>query len=76
MEDNENDPIVISAIIGTYLVERILVDNESVVEVLMWAAFKGIGLDESQLRPAGSIYYSPNQSIRAKGLMILLVTLV
>ena len=47
MEDNDNDPITISAIIETFLVERILVDDESVVEVLIWKAFKEMGLDKN-----------------------------
>ena len=38
--DNGNDPIVISTIVGSYLMERILIDNNSVVEALMYEAFK------------------------------------
>ena len=35
VQDNGNDPIVVSAIINTFLVERILKDDGSVVKVLM-----------------------------------------
>ena len=35
VEDNNNDLIVILAVISTFLVEKILVDDGSVVEVLM-----------------------------------------
>ena len=75
MEDNGNDPIAISAVINTFLVKKILVDDGSVVKVLIWKAFKEMGLDESQLKPTGPIYDFANQSIKAKGIIMLLVTL-
>ena len=52
-----------------------MVDDESVVEVLMWKAFKEISLDENQLKPTRSIYGFANQPIRAKGIITLSVTL-
>ena len=71
MQDNGNDPIAVSAIINTFLVERILIDDGSIVEVLMWKAFQGMGLDENQLRPVGPIYEFFNQSIQAKRVITL-----
>ena len=63
MQDNGNDPIAVSIIINTFLVERILIDDGSAVEVLMWKAFQEIGLDESQLKPQGQPMILPtNQS--------------
>ena len=56
MEENGNDLIAVSAIISTFLVERILVDDRSIVEVLIWKAFKEMGLDKNQLRHIGPIY--------------------
>ena len=50
-QDDGNDPIIVFAIINTFLVERILIDDGSAVEVLMWKAFQEMGLDESQLKP-------------------------
>ena len=47
MEDNGNDSIMVSAIISTFLVQRILVDDGSVVDVLIWKAFKEMGLDKN-----------------------------
>ena len=47
VEDNGNDLIAVSAIINTYLVERILIDDGSVGKVLMWKAFKEMRLDEN-----------------------------
>ena len=38
-EDNDNDPILILAMIGNYHVEWILTDNRSVVEILSYSAF-------------------------------------
>ena len=75
MKDNGNDLIAVSAIISTFLVERILVDDGSVVEVLMWKAFKEMGLDESQLRPTRLIYDFSNPLIKVKGIITLLIML-
>ena len=47
LKDNGNDTIVIYSIINNFLVERIFVDDGSVVKVLMYDAFKKMGLDES-----------------------------
>ena len=71
VEDNGNDPITVSVIINTFLIERILIDDGSVVEVLIWKAFQEMSLDESQIRPAGPIYGFSNHSIRAKGVITL-----
>ena len=75
VEDNSNDLIVVFSIINNYLVERILVDNGSAIEVLMWDAFKKMGLDKSLLKPATPIYEFANQPIKAKGLITLSVKL-
>ena len=64
VEDNGNDSIAILGVISTFLVERILVDDGSAVEVLMWKFFKEMGLDENQLKPTGIIYDFFNQSKR------------
>ena len=53
VEDNDNDLIVISSIINNFLVERILIDDGSVVEVLIFDTFKKIRLNENLLRPTG-----------------------
>ena len=60
VEDNGNDSIVISTIINDFLIEKILVDDGSMVEVLIFVAFKRMGSDESLLRPVGSIYSFAN----------------
>ena len=57
------------------MVERILLDDESAVEVLMWKAFKEIGLDENQLRPVRPIYEFVNQLIRAKKVINFSITI-
>ena len=75
MEDNDNDMITVSAIIGTFLVERLLPNDGSIVEVLIRKAFQEMSLDENQLRPAGSIYGFVNQPIREKGVITLLITI-
>ena len=71
----DNDPIAVSAIINTFLVERILIDDGSAVEVLMWKAFKEMRLEESQLKPSGPIYGFANQPIRRKGIITLPITI-
>ena len=63
VQDNGNDPITVSAIINTFLVERILIDDGNAVEVLMWKAFQEMDLDESQLKPSRPIYGFSNQPI-------------
>ena len=63
IEDSENDLIVVSTVINNDLVERILVDDKSATKVLMYDAFKKMGLDESLLRSVGSIYGFVNQPI-------------
>ena len=50
IEDSDNDPIAISTVINNFLVERILVDDGSAVEILMYEAFKKMRLDESLFR--------------------------
>ena len=56
VEENENNPIAISIDINNYLVERILVDDGSAVKVLMYDAFKKMGLDESIFKLVGQFY--------------------
>ena len=75
VQDSDNDPIAVSAIINTFLVERILIDDGSAVEVLMWKAFKEMGLEESQLKPSRPIYGFANQPIRPKGIITLPITI-
>ena len=75
IKDNDNDSIAISTIINTVLVERILMVDGSVVEVLMWKAFKEMNLDEILLRPVGLIFDFANQPIRAKGIIMLHIVL-
>ena len=40
VKDNGNYLIAISVVINNYLVEKILVDDGSAIEILMWDAFK------------------------------------
>ena len=75
MDDDGNDPIVIFAIINNFGVDRILVDDGSAVEVLIYNAFKKMNLDESLLRLARPIYGFANQLIKVKRLINLLITL-
>ena len=74
IHDNSNDPIIISIVIHIFWVDRILVDDGSATEVLIYDAFNKMNLDESLLR-SGSIYGFANQPIKVKGLINLLVTL-
>ena len=60
IKDSGNDPIAISIIINNFLIKRILVDDGSVVEVLMYEEFKRMGLDENLLRSIGLIYEFAN----------------
>ena len=55
--------------------ERILIDDGSAVEVLMWKAFEEMGLEESQLKSSGPIYGFANQPIRPKKIITLPITI-
>ena len=55
-DDDSNDPIIISSVINNFRVDRILVNDGSVVEVLIYDAFKKMNLDKSLLRLIGLIY--------------------
>ena len=61
--------------INNFLVEKILVDDGSAVKILMYEAFKKMGLDESLLRSTGPIYGFANQPINVKGLITLPIIL-
>ena len=52
--DNDNDPIVVSIIIGNYQVQRVLIDDGSIVEILSYDVFRKMGLDDSSLKLATS----------------------
>ena len=52
--DNDNDPIVVSIIIGNYQVHRVLIDDGSTVEILSYDVFRKMGLDDSSLKLATS----------------------
>ena len=75
IDNDGNDPIIIFAIINNFGVDKILVDDGSAVEVLIYDAFKKMNLDKSLLRLARSIYDFANQPIKVKGLINLPITL-
>ena len=75
MDDDGNDPIVISVVFNNFRIDKTLVDDGSAVEVLIYDAFKKTNLDESLLRPVGTIYGFANQPIKVKGLINLPITL-
>lgn len=48
------DPLVISPIIGEFLVQRVLVDTGTSVDIIYiiyWDTFKNLGLEEANLTP-------------------------
>ena len=55
--------------------ERILIDDDSAVEVLMWKAFKKMRLKENQLKPLRPIYGFANQPIQPKRIITLPITI-
>lgn len=50
-------------------------DNGSVVDTLMYSAYKGMGFDEAQLRSAAPIYDFGNNTIKVKMIIPLQVRL-
>ena len=75
MDDDDNDPIIISIIINNFRVDKILVDDGNAVKVLIYDTFKKMNLDESLLRPIEPIYGFNNQLIKVKCLINLPITL-
>ena len=75
MDDDNNDPIIIFAVINNFGVGIILVDDGNAVKVLIYDAFKKMNLDESLLKPTGPIYDFTNQPIKVKALINLPITL-
>ncbi|KAI0503865.1 hypothetical protein KFK09_014808 [Dendrobium nobile] len=72
------DPLVISAGIGDpcYKVKRILIDNESSVDVLFYSIFLNMGLAREKLQPAaGPLYGFDNRPVRVECMISLPVVL-
>lgn len=70
-----NDPLVVSVTITGFQVKRILIDTDSVVEVLSWQAFKHMGLKDSTLKQSSSIYGFRNQLVEVIVSMVLTMVL-
>ncbi|KAG6682446.1 hypothetical protein I3842_13G141900 [Carya illinoinensis] len=49
------DALVVTLLVANYTTKRILVDNESLTDVLSWDAFTKMGIDPSQLRPSPTL---------------------
>jgi len=71
-----DDPLVISVVVANYDVQRILVDNESSTDVLMYDTFSKMCLPRHQLQrsPIPLSGFGGNQ-VFAEGKIVLLVTL-
>ena len=69
------DALVIKAMVANNNVYRILVDNESSVDILYYQAFKRMGLRDSNLRPfPNPIYSFTGDSVVPVGVITLLLT--
>ena len=75
LEENGNDPIINSFIINNFPVYKVLVNENSAMKVLIFNAFKKIGLDKNILKPKGLTYDFVNQPIKVKGLITFPITL-
>lgn len=67
--------LVEQVVIESFLVERILMDNESAVDILMHSTYKVMDFDEALLRQAAPNYRFGNNPIRVKGIIPLQVYL-
>ncbi|XP_074336714.1 uncharacterized protein LOC141673885 [Apium graveolens] len=56
----QDDPLVITPIIGNCLVMRVLVDNGAVVDILFYDTFIRMGYNSSQLSPSDAPIYGFN----------------
>src|SRR3954469_9167837 len=48
---HENNPMVIKVYIKDWSIKRVLIDPVSFADVLYWDAFKGMGMDASEMLP-------------------------
>jgi len=72
----ENDPVVVSAVIANYDVRRILIDNGSSTEVLLYDAFVRMNLSRSMLQESPALLTGfGGNSIAVEGEIVLPVTI-
>ena len=66
------DTLVIIAMVGNNNVHRILVDNESSIDILYYQAFQKMSLKNSDLRPSPNLIYGfTEDSVTPMGVIIL-----
>jgi hypothetical protein len=49
-----NDALVVTVTVANYVIYQILVDNESLTDILYWLAFKQMGTERDRIKPFGS----------------------
>ncbi|XP_074323564.1 uncharacterized protein LOC141660477 [Apium graveolens] len=73
---SQNDPLVITLIIGNCLVMRVLVDNGASVDILFHEKFIRMGYNDSQLTPSNAPIYGFNHvECKVEGAIQLPVTI-
>ncbi|MCS5023647.1 hypothetical protein L2V44_14250, partial [Staphylococcus aureus] len=62
-ENTEDQPMIISASIGGFRVERVFVDEGSAKDIIFWDCFERMGLTKWDLQPYPGVVYGFNGSI-------------
>lgn len=45
------DPLIVTALVSSFKIRRMVVDTSSSVDVLFWDAFQRMGINKDRLRP-------------------------
>ncbi|KAJ1382612.1 hypothetical protein SESBI_44085 [Sesbania bispinosa] len=76
IKSHRDDPMVIQALMASFMVKRILVDQGSSTDILYWEAFQKLGLSPELLLPfSGSLIGFVGESVEVRGEEVLLIEL-
>lgn len=76
IEPHEDDPMVITIATTDYRVKRVLIDQGSSSDVLLWETFERLGLDADQIKPFnGSLVSFSGEQVEVRGYVDLKTTI-
>jgi hypothetical protein len=71
-----DDALVVTVIMANHVIHWILVDNESLADILYWPAFKQMGIDRDKIKPFSSpLVGFGGEQVQPMGIIPLLVTI-
>lgn len=70
----QNNPMVIKVYMWKWSVKRVFIDRGSSTDVLYWDAFKGMGMDTSEMLPfKGTLIGFVGEQVQVLGHMLVLI---